>query len=103
MAVHGLAANPDTTWLSRLSRDSSTSDSYQVMWLRDFLPMEDGISARVMTFNHNTSWDAYALDKSLHDHGNDLLQELRGVRQGEVRHDSLLHSVVTVLLDADAA
>ena len=55
------------------------------MWLQDFLPTEEGINARVMTFNHNTSWDAYALDKSLHDHGDDLLQALRRARQGEVR------------------
>ena len=75
--------------MSRLPRDSETVDSNQAMWLRDFLPTEEGIHARVMTFNHNTSWNAYALDKSLHDHGDDLLQALRRARQGEVRHDSL--------------
>ena len=42
-----------------------------------------------MAFNHNTSWEAYALSKSLHDLGDDLLQELRNVRQKvEVRHNS---------------
>ena len=59
------------------------------MWLRDLLPAEKGLNARIMAFNHNTSWDAYALDKSLHDHGDDLLRALETVRQGEVRHDSL--------------
>ena len=59
------------------------------MWLRDFLPMEEDINARVITFNHNTSWNAYALDKTLHDHGDDLLQALRTVRHGDVmRHRS---------------
>ena len=56
------------------------------MWLRDFLPKEENINARVITFNHNTSWNAYALDKSLHDHGDDLLQALQTVRQGDVMH-----------------
>ena len=59
------------------------------MWLRDFLTTEKGLNARVMAFNHNTPWDAYALNKSLHDHGNDLLRALRVVRQGEVKHHSL--------------
>ena len=60
------------------------------MWLRDVLPKEKGLNARVMAFNHNTSWEAYALNKSLHDHGDDLLQALRTARQDEkVRHDNL--------------
>ena len=59
------------------------------MWLRDFLPKEM-LSARIMAFNHNTSWEAYALSKSLRDHGDDLLSALRNKRQtAEVRHDSL--------------
>lgn len=59
------------------------------MWLRDWLTTEKGLNARIMAFNHNTSWDAYALDKSLHDHGDDLLRALEAVRQDEVRQDSL--------------
>ncbi|KAF6238464.1 hypothetical protein HO173_003431 [Letharia columbiana] len=50
------------------------------MWLRDMLAKEKDLNARVMTFNHNTSWEAYALNKSLRDHGNDLLQALRTAR-----------------------
>ena len=63
------------------------------MWLRDLLPKEEDINARVITFNHNTLWTAYALDKSLHDHGDDLLHALRTVRQGDVMH----HRSVLVL------
>lgn len=72
--------------MSRLPSNNIAAGSYQAMWLRDFLPKEQDINARVMTFNHNTSWAAYALDKSLHDHGDDLLQALRTVRQGDVMH-----------------
>ena len=51
------------------------------------------MNARIMAFNHNTSWEAYALSKLLHDLGDDLLQELRNVRQTvEVRHYSLVSS-----------
>ncbi|KAI9736709.1 MAG: hypothetical protein M1834_000913 [Cirrosporium novae-zelandiae] len=46
------------------------------MWFRDFLPKEN-LNARIMTFNHNTSWEANALRKSLYDHANDLLSELQ--------------------------
>ena len=47
-----------------------------------------------MAFNHNTSWEAYALSKLLYDLGDDLLQELRNVRQTvEVRHCSLMSSL----------
>ena len=47
-----------------------------------------------MAFNHNTSWEAYALSKLLHDLGDDLLQELRNTRQTvEVRHYSLTPQV----------
>ena len=74
--------------MSRLPGNNITAGNDQAMWLRDFLPNEQDINARVMTFNHNTSWTAYALDKSLHDHGDDLLQALRAVRQGDVRHHS---------------
>lgn len=59
------------------------------MWLRDFLAKERDLNARIMAFNHNTSWRSDALDKSLHDHGDDLIQALRVAREDEVRHDSL--------------
>ena len=62
------------------------------MWLQDFLPEEE-LNARIMAFNHNTLWEAYALSKLLHDLGDDLLQELRNARQTvEVMHYSLMSS-----------
>jgi hypothetical protein len=50
------------------------------MWLRDLLP-EEKLNARIMTFNHNTSWQRNAVSKSLKDHGEDLLRALCWVRQ----------------------
>ena len=66
--------------------NDSTVPSDPATWLRDFLPKEKVLNARIMAFNHNTSWKAYALDKSLHDHGDDLLQALRTARQDKVMH-----------------
>lgn len=40
-------------------------------------PLSKDISdSRIMIFNHNTAWQADALNKSLKDHGNDLLRAL---------------------------
>lgn len=91
IVVHGLAANPKKTWLSRdgLHSINTITPSYPAMWPRDILTKEIGLKARVMAFNHNTSWRSYALDKSLHDHGDDLLQALRLARQDVVMQDSL--------------
>ena len=56
-------------------------------WLRDLLT-KDVPNARIMCFNHNTSYQAYALSKSLHDYGKDLLRQLRNVSlEEEVRQD----------------
>lgn len=75
VAVHGLASDPNTAW--NWWHPEQAPD--QPMWLRDFLP-EAGLHARIMTFNHNTAWQAQALDKSLHDFGKDLLRALHNVR-----------------------
>lgn len=90
LAVHGLASNAETAWAVRdVSSSNNAEESHQVMWLRDMLAKNEALNARVMTFNHDTSWEAYALDKSLEDHGHDLLQALRTVRHDEkVRYDS---------------
>ena len=71
------------------------------MWLRDWLQTEKDLNARIMAFNHNTSWNAYALDKSLHDHGDDLLRALETVRQDEVKQTAW--GVIAIeLMDAEA-
>ena len=80
MAVHGLASNPETTF--RYNKSGP-------MWLKDFLPKEPSIDARIMVFNYNSAWLGKILDKSLEDHANDLLRSLRDNRStAEVR----LHS-----------
>ena len=89
IAVHGLASNPKTTWVSRKhAQDGNSPDpSARLMWLRDFLP-RDIPNARVMAFNHNTGWETNALSKSLSHYGDDLLRALQRVRQtDEVGND----------------
>ncbi|KAK6336188.1 hypothetical protein TWF696_001751 [Orbilia brochopaga] len=83
VAVHDLGTNPRTTWQSPKAskQDGEESPSSKPMWLRDFLPREKGLNARVIIFNHNSAWETHALNKSLHDHGGDLLFALRRVRQ----------------------
>ena len=115
VAVHGLASNPKTTWGPRgnkrvwfdwmqdllrapastlwAPRNQSQSDDERAPipngnWLRDLLP-KDLPNARIICFNHDTSYQAYALSKSLHDYGKDLLRQLGTVRsEEEVRQDS---------------
>lgn len=82
VAVHGLGSNPKSTWNSYKHPEETDSQENLVqkhMWLRDRLP-NDIPEARVMTFNHNTSWQANALSKSLNQHGRDLLMVLRRAR-----------------------
>lgn len=84
VAVHGLASDPLTTWRAYPETKGHDDGSNNApMWLKDFLPHEDGIKIRVFAFNHNTAWKYDALTKSLRDHGEDLLSALRLIRQGE--------------------
>jgi len=79
--VHGLASNPKTA--------SEARSATRLSWIRDFLPQEN-LNCRIMTFNHNTAWEANALSKSLSDHGDDLVRALRSVRKtAEVRYNRL--------------
>ncbi|XHF98814.1 hypothetical protein AWENTII_002351 [Aspergillus wentii] len=64
VAVHGLGSDPNNAW-----RQGNCD------WLRNLLPQER-IPARIMAFNHNTSWESEALSKSIDDHANDLLRVL---------------------------
>jgi hypothetical protein len=106
VAVHGLAANPETAWLgtrkgrSRTGKErmdaatpSSSRGTKQTiaeasnpLWLRDFLPEaleKAGLPTRIMTFNHNSYYQAHALNKSLHEYAEDLLIELAKKRKSE--------------------
>ncbi|KAF8511826.1 hypothetical protein BU17DRAFT_96885 [Hysterangium stoloniferum] len=88
VAVHGLASNPATTWGSfKPPQSPGVPDSTVTghdppsnqkvpkrSWLCDLA--EDIPNARIMTFNHNTAWQANALNKSLNDHADDLLRSL---------------------------
>jgi hypothetical protein len=57
------------------------------VWPRDFLPY-DCPNVRIMTFNHNTAWQSFALHQNLRDHADHLLKELeRARREPEVRRD----------------
>jgi hypothetical protein len=51
-------------------------------WLRDFLP-EEGLEARIMTYNHDTNYAGNASSRSLGDHGNDFLDRLKMRRTKE--------------------
>lgn len=80
VAVHGLASNPMTAFLSRGSSNKEQPNvSQRAMWLRDFLPTE-GLNARVMTYSHDSAWESGALRKTLYDHGDDFLRALRTKR-----------------------
>lgn len=115
VAVPGLASNPKTAWGPRgnkrvwfdwmqdllralvstlwAPRNQSQSDDKRAPihngnWLCDYL-LKDLPNARIICFNHDTSYQAYALSKSLHDYGKDLLRQLGTVRsEEEVRQDS---------------
>lgn len=102
--MHGLASCFGVAWEPRnQSRsDNEAAPTPSPNWLRDFLT-EDVTNARIMIFNHNTSYQAYALSKSLHDYGKDLLRQLRNVRlEEEVRQDSL-DAILIMFMGAYAA
>lgn len=51
MAVHGLGANPTTTWTAK--KDTGN----WVNWLSDPSMLPSGVSnARIMVFNHDSQW-----------------------------------------------
>jgi hypothetical protein len=82
VAFHGLASNPVTTWQQRLPQDAIEGGMVEPNWLRDFLP-EEGLEARIMTYNHDTNYASNASSRSLEDHGNDFLDRLRMRRTKE--------------------
>ena len=89
VAVHGLASDVKKTWHWHINeKDGAADPSESPMWLRDFLPNE-GLNARVMVWKHNTRWDAYALNKSLPDHAEDLLRALCRYRQTKEVNDRI--------------
>lgn len=70
VAVHGLGSVLNSAFTHPTSGKN---------WLRDFLPL-DFPDARIMAYTHNSRWDAAALNKSLEDHGRDLIYSLVDVR-----------------------
>ncbi|RKL08737.1 hypothetical protein BFJ70_g16750 [Fusarium oxysporum] len=83
VVVHGLASRPNETWRARPAKSPDAGDRMKEnvapppapLWLSDFLPKES-LKCRILTFNHNTSWESNSLSKSLEDHGRDLLRAL---------------------------
>lgn len=89
--MHGPTSCLGVAWEPRNQpqSDNETAPTPSPNWLRDLLT-KDVPNARIMSFNHNTSYQAFAVSKSLHDYGKDLLRQLRNVRlEEEVRQDSL--------------
>lgn len=92
IAVHGLASNPETTWLGR-GYDAGTDDTTprgdapcrstpperRPNWLRDFLRKD--VHARVLVYHHASRWQHHALSKSVGDYAKDLLDALCNKRQ----------------------
>ena len=71
IAVHGLGSKPDRAWVHRESNHN---------WLNDFLPDDLAHKARIMVYNHQSSWEAYAFTKRFDGFAQDLLRALEDVR-----------------------
>jgi hypothetical protein len=75
VAVHGLAANVETTW----SSDRRGKNS----WLKDKLPFVDGLDSRIFAFNYDSAYQGNALTKTLRDYGEELLRAITKKRERE--------------------
>ena len=67
IAVHGLGSVPDRAWVHKESKQN---------WLKDFLPDDLDHKARIMTYNHQSQWESYALTKRFDAFARDLLRAL---------------------------
>jgi hypothetical protein len=96
--VHGLGANPDTTWTATLpptepaSTDEHDKTQRRVCWVTDLwiddIPAEVRRKTRVFFYNHDSGWRRDGVQARLSTLAGRMLHELRGitqVRQSRVR------------------
>ena len=80
--VHGLGANPDTTWTSPIRHNKSVATDNQktVSWITDFLPQDLPLPirdhTRVFYYNHDTYWQRDAVQTRLWSEGENLLHRI---------------------------
>jgi hypothetical protein len=76
VAIHGLGSDPAKAWLHRPTA---------INWLKDLLPRWRK-DLRIIAINHDSTWEADAPLKSLHDYGEDILESIASQRNSkEVR------------------
>lgn len=108
--VHGLGANPDTTWTATLpnnepgSKAERANESRRICWVRDLwvndIPAEVRRKTRVFFYNHDSGWQRDGVQGRLSTLASRLLHELRGMTQ--IRHGSARGGqVVRILTHCD--
>ena len=74
VAIHGLGSSPNRAWVHK---DTGKC------WLKDFLPKALP-NARIIAFNHDSSWSSHAPRQSLSEYSEALLEEYAKLHDGEM-------------------
>ncbi|ETN44019.1 uncharacterized protein HMPREF1541_10884 [Cyphellophora europaea CBS 101466] len=93
--VHGLGANPDTTWTATLPPtkpaipDEHDKTQERVCWVTnlwiDDIPAEVRRKTRIFFYNHDSGWRRDGVQGRLSTLAGRMLHELRGMPQGSAR------------------